>query len=128
MRRKAVRHRLLLALCLLLFQGQLLAVSSLGCLHDGGRGNGSPGDCPLHGGLADGGAAAAQSGNGSSGDDGPLDCPKCVLSLGLGHLVQPAVPTLSAPLPARGNAPLPARHFYRFTPDPFFRPPIAAAA
>jgi len=111
-------RRLIAAMCLILFQVQLFAASTLGCLHDAG--SAAAAGCPLH--HADVGPAA----NANADSSGGLShCAKCALSAGLHHL---AVIGVSA-LPGLSRLPAvhatPDRHFYQYIPESFLRPPIA---
>jgi len=144
--KKVVAHRrarVLLALCLLLFQLQLFAASALGCRHAGdaavaGAGDGTVSGCPHH---APSGSDPADSVDGGPGDAGDpaaspgtdpdtslTDCAKCALHLGLSHAMASAgTADLPHLRPGRSD-PLSPRHFYQFTPDPLQKPPRAPRA
>lgn len=110
--------RIVLTLCLLVFQLQALASVTLGCRHvqDGGADVASTG-CPFH-----------QAGSGMDDGGQPerlLDCHNCALHCALGGPANLAAPMLPTPLPIRSSAePSPERYFYRFVPDFFSEPPI----
>lgn len=149
-RRKMARYTVLL--CLLLLQLQVYAAGSLACQHWGtpwdeqteGRGAraavahagaGLTAACP-HAAFApaktsdlsipirDGSGTAQADPN--SAQVPPERCQKCALDLcisgGLGLLVNAL--NLSAPEPSNPEPGVPS-HFYRFTPDPARKPPIA---
>ena len=130
--RGELKHRsLIVALCLALFQVQLFAASTLGCLHDSDIAM-SVG-CPFHS-TGDGAqvltavAAVAVAGSAAPmpADTDLLDCPKCALNLGLHYAVAaPIVIIASTPHHAEAHA-LPELHFYRFTPKRSKKPPIPA--
>lgn len=130
--------RTILALCLLLLQGQILASSLLGCRHASPpeRVPAAHAGCHLSAAGPQGpgvGQSLADERSATAGVPSPsptppaswLDCHKCSLQLSLGVSLQGdvgPVPTfLISPPPA---APLAARHFYRFDPEPVSRPPI----
>ncbi|MCO5762355.1 MAG: hypothetical protein NHG36_12700 [Chromatiaceae bacterium] len=128
--------RTILALCLLLLQGQLLAASLLGCRHAG-----PPERLPApHAGchLAAAGPQAPGVAQSPADELSPavgvpspmlpaswLDCHKCNLQLSIGVSLQGddgLVPAILVPRPPA--TPLADRHFYRFVPEPVSRPPI----
>jgi hypothetical protein len=131
MRSQLKHRRLIVALCLVLFQVQLFAASTLGCLHDSAAA--VSGGCPFHipadrdqVATADAAAAVATSVTPMPADADLLDCPKCALNLGLHYAVAvPVVSIASTPQHAEAQS-LPELHFYRFTPKRFKKPPIAA--
>jgi hypothetical protein len=131
MRGKLTYRRLIVAFCLVLFQVQLLAASTLGCLND--NGGAVSGGCPFHvPAQADRYAADAATLDVASSvapmpaDADLLDCPKCALNLGLHYAVAvPVVTIASTPQHANGQ-PSPELHFYRFTPKQTKKPPIPA--
>ena len=105
------------AMCLMLFQVQLFAASTLGCLHDAG--NAAAAGCPLH--HAGLGPAVHADVNDSGAQP---HCAKCALSACLHHLAvigAGPLPGLSRLPPAH---PAPHRHFYRYIPESVLRPPI----
>ncbi len=128
----------ILALCLLLLQGQLLAVSLLGCRHAAPpeRLAAPHAGCHLLAGDPQPPAVvpspadelSAAMGVPSSSLTLPaswLDCHKCNLQLSLGVSFQGddgLVPAFLVPRPPA--APLADRHFYHFDPEPVSRPPI----
>ena len=138
MKSRLNRRRLIAGLCLALFQVQLFAASTLGCLHDGGADR--PAACPFHLAASDGAdemvddadayspaskQAVAES---TPADTDLLDCPKCALHLGLHHLRNTPTEVLAA-LPQGSEAsPSPRLHFYRFVADLIIKPPIPADA
>ncbi len=111
--------KLILGLCLLVFQAQVLAAVLLGCRHGQSVGEAVvQAVCPFH------------QTNAEKPDDGGqarlLDCTKCALHCAIGA-VAPFAAELVAPavvIPGRPAA-LPGRHFYRFIPEADFRPPIS---
>jgi hypothetical protein len=141
------------ALCLMLFQCQVFAASALGCLHANACAEIAAGStsaivdsCPHHAvrGAAGGTLSAPGTMNGqpsaalvsphSAGgvdqaDPGDLlDCAKCALSCSVSHYDRgPDVHALPALLVAAASPGLPIRHFYRYSPDSFLRPPIPTA-
>ncbi|MGB5831944.1 MAG: hypothetical protein WBG92_08130 [Thiohalocapsa sp.] len=132
MRRQIFNRRLIAGMCLVLFQVQLFAASTLGCLHQSLED--LPVNCPFHSsGVEDEassdaiGAEAFKAVDPALVNGSLLDCPKCALGLGLFHAA--GAQTLTAPSAAQRSEaePLPARHFYRFTPKQFRKPPIATA-
>jgi hypothetical protein len=73
------------------------------------------------GAVADGVAGQAASGD-------LLDCAKCALNCSVSHYDRAPAGHALPPPPAAGAAPaLPIRHFYRYSPESFLRPPIPAA-
>ena len=109
---------MILTLCLLVMHVQVWASAGLGCPHEAGLTGTTAAVCPLHYGSA----AKATHWHAA----GPLDCQKCALHCAIGAHVLPA----SAPLlPDTGGtqAPLaaPDVHFYSFTPNSRYRPPIS---
>ena len=61
----------------------------------------------------------------TAGSDPALECHKCVLYLAVGGALQITSPFLILALPIRSaTESSPERHFYRFVPDSFSRPPI----
>ena len=126
--------RMILALCLLLLQGQILASSLLGCRHASPleRMPAAHAGCHLSAADLQGpgvGQSLADERSAAAGVPSPpaswLDCHKCSLQLSLGVSLQGEVgplPTFFIPPPPA--APLAARHFYRFDPEPVSRPPI----
>ena len=124
-------RRLIVALCLALFQVQLFAASTLGCLHDSDVA--LSGGCPFHVSIAADGAQVAAGAETKSAKPVPadadlLDCPKCALNLGLHYAASVPVMTV-VPTPSHAQAqPLPALHFYRFTPKQIKKPPIPVAS
>jgi hypothetical protein len=108
---------------LVLFQLQVFAAASLGCLHADGA-DGVASVCPYH--LAD--QDQGQSDAGVSDEvPGALDCTKCALTLGL-HAVPGAVPALPVLVPRSPIVATQACHFYRHAPDSYLRPPIHSFA
>jgi len=134
MRGKLTHRRLIVALCLVLFQVQLLAASTLGCRHDN-RAAVSDG-CPFHvPAQADRVAADAATLDVTSSvvtvvtmpaDADLLDCPKCALNLGLHYAVAVPVVTIASPPQHANGQPSPELHFYRFSPKQTKKPPIPA--
>jgi len=135
------RRRLIAGLCLVLFQVQLFAASTLGCHHAGNADR--PIGCPLHLGTTQADdlaanrvseapgdrptAADADAMGATSADTNPLDCPRCALHLGLYHLFSSAIePTAVASRHAE-DWPLPRLHYYRFVPELITKPPIPAS-
>ncbi len=128
--------RTILALCLLLLQGQILASSLLGCRHASPLERMPAAYAGCHLSAADPqvpgvGQSLADERSAAAGLPSPsppaswLDCHKCSLQLSLGVSLQGEagpVPTFLIPPPPA--APLAARHFYRFDPEPVSRPPI----
>lgn len=109
---------MILTLCLLVMQVQVWASAVLGCQHAAGLTGNTAAVCPLHH------ASAAKATHGHPA--GLLDCQKCVLHCAIGMHVLPA----SAPLlPDMDGRPVSAAvseaHFYRFTPNSRYRPPIS---
>lgn len=130
--RQVRRHRLIVALCLTLFQVQLFAASTLGCLNATAAGTAT--GCPFHtlaGGkqtsAEDSAASALPSAVPPSAAADPLDCPKCALKLGLHCAATVPVLSLIPSLRPADAHPLPARHFYRFSPKQPEKPPIRRA-
>jgi hypothetical protein len=118
-------RRLILVFVLVLFQIQVLAAATLGCLHGDGS-DGLSGVCPNH--LPAHAYVQAQPGVGETGDaSGALDCIKCALSLGLHAMpgAAPVLPVLAPRSPAVATQPC---HFYRLSPDFQLRPPISSFA
>ena len=120
-------RRLIVPLCLFLFQVQLFAASTLGCLHS----SAAPvsGGCPFHV-PADSDQVVTDSASAEPMPAGAdlLDCPKCALNLGLHYAAAvPVVTIASTPQHAEAQS-LPGLHFYRFTPKRFKKPPIPADA
>jgi hypothetical protein len=109
----------LLVLCLLVFQAQVLASGLLGCRHAGAPAAGEvEAGCPFH-------HVGHTTPADKSAPAPPLDCAKCALQIAMGAaapMTSSPVPVLM-PIPAR-LAPGPHAHFYRFTPEADFRPPI----
>lgn len=110
--------RILIGLCLMVLQAQLFAAASLGCRHaaESGSGGDAAGACPYH-----------QAETGQAGDQGTgalLDCQKCALhcAVGMNGLVGTTLELVGSPARAVLEAP-PRRHFYRFSPDSFLKPP-----
>jgi len=120
------KHRtLILALVLALFQVQVFAAATLGCLHAGGV-DASTVLCPNH--LPAHDQAADQADRGESSDDlGTLDCTKCALTLGL-HAIPGGVAILPVLQPRSPAVASQACHFYRHAPDSQLRPPILSRA
>jgi hypothetical protein len=133
MRRKLRHQRLIVALCLALFQVQLFAASTLGCLHD----SAAPvsGGCPFHVSAASDPVAAVNAKAAFTASAAPmpadadlLDCPKCALNLGLHYAAAvPLVIIASTHHQAEAQS-LPGLHFYRFTPKRLKKPPIPTDA
>ncbi len=120
------KHRtLILGLVLALFQIQVFAAATLGCLHAGGV-DGPASVCPNHL-LAKTQADAPtdlQADPGGPDDDlGALDCTKCALTLGL-HAIPGGVAVLPVLQPRSPAIASQACHFYRHAPDAQLRPPI----
>jgi hypothetical protein len=126
--------KLILIVCLAVFQAQVLAAPLLGCGHDTGVVDASmPVACPFHEGETD--RPPADKASGTSGMPGGsldgleplLDCTKCALHCTLGAYAGFAADLVPQALPsaARPSA-LPGRHFYRFSPEADIRPPIHA--
>jgi len=136
------RRRLIAGLCLVLFQIQLFAASTLGCLHDGNADR--PIGCPFHLGMTEADDQAANlvseapggrptpadsdTNASTSADNNLLDCPRCALHLGLHHLFSHAVEPTAVASRHSEDWPLPRLHFYRFVPDLITKPPIPADA
>ena len=120
---RGLRHKRFIALlCLLLFQLQVFAASTLGCAHnDAGAG---AVHC-MHGVLADDAPADHAQHVDQAGDATGAPCQKC--SLGhcaagwhlLADALEPSLPRY-APVQTAGSA----CHFYHFTPDGWLKPPI----
>ena len=112
--------RILLTLCLLVLQAQLLAASALGCGHltDQAPGDLATSACPFHPGVGD------QTGDQESGR--LLGCQKCALHCAIGVHVS-VTATLDLPgAPVRSAMEITHhRHFYSFSPDAFLKPPIS---
>ncbi|KAA6185393.1 hypothetical protein F2Q65_08950 [Thiohalocapsa marina] len=134
-RRTDIR-RLVLLLSLTLFQVQVMASWTLGCLHADEPAASAP-TCPMHAAAASAdtsaGAPVQDQPQGDADASGPsgtslLDCPKCALGIAIGQFDHHGAEPLW-PLSARQAEPcaLRAGHFYRFRPESFLRPPIAAA-
>jgi hypothetical protein len=111
--------KLVLTLCLLVFQVQVLAAGLLGCRHVQGVGSiAVQAGCPFH---------RAEAGTqGAGGHDRMLDCTKCALHCAIGA-VAPFAVDLASTVVLTPDRPFsaPGRHFYRFTPEADFRPPIS---
>ena len=116
------KHRtLILGLALALFQIQVFAAATLGCLHAGGV-DGLASVCPNH--LPAYDQAADKAEGGESRDDlGTLDCTKCALTLGL-HAIPGGIAVLPVLQPRSPAIASQACHFYRHAPDAQLRPPI----
>jgi hypothetical protein len=130
--------RTILALCLLLLQGQLLAASLLGCRHAGPPERLPAPHAGCHLSAADPQApgvapSLAYELSAAAGVPSPsptlpaswLDCHKCNLQLSIGVSLQGddgLVPAILVPRPPA--TPLADRHFYHFVPEPVSRPPI----
>lgn len=109
-----------LALCLILFQAQALARLILPCQHAQPVEAG----CPFH-------AAVTSPSDLETADDTAdpraFDCVKCALTLALGSIERIADrPSLATTSPHTPPASWPARHYYRFFPERFDRPPRLA--
>jgi hypothetical protein len=110
--------RVLIGLCLLLMQAQLLAASTLGCLHlaDPAAGGDAKAGCSFH--QAAAGISAGQAAV------PPLECQKCALhcAVGTSGLLLTTIDFLG---PLAPDVPEAAanRHYYSFSPDSFLRPP-----
>lgn len=137
----------------MLFQCQVFAASALGCLHANAGAEIAAGNtsamldsCPHH--AVRGAAAGTLSAPGTTvngqsfaalvspysagGDQAApgdlLDCAKCALSCSVGHYDRgPDAHVLPALMVAAASPALPIRHFYRYSPDSFLRPPIPTA-
>jgi hypothetical protein len=110
----------------MLFQVQLFAADTLGCLHGGTEPVRA--GCPFH--VAERQAFAGDGGADHGRNEALpasadlLDCAKCALQAGLHHAVAaPMMASAATPLPPE-NRPLPARHFFRFIPRQPKKPPI----
>ncbi|MCF7989318.1 MAG: hypothetical protein K9M02_02630 [Thiohalocapsa sp.] len=117
------RNRIIALLCLLLFQLQVFAASTLGCVH-GDAGSAGPIHC-IHG--ADGGSAAATGSpdHDDGGERAGAPCQKCSLGhCASGWHLLPDAGVQSAPRPAPVQAAGKACHYYHFTPDSWQKPPI----
>ncbi|MGB5735801.1 MAG: hypothetical protein WBM40_15305 [Thiohalocapsa sp.] len=132
MRGQLKHRRLIVTLCLALFQVQLFAASTLGCLHDSDAA--LSGGCPFHVSVAADGAqvaaaaAATDTATAMPADAGLLDCPKCALNLGLHFAASVPVVTIGSTTSHAQAQSLPALHFYCFTPKQTKKPPIAVAS
>lgn len=106
--------RILLVLCLIVFQAEVMAGSWLPCLHETPSSLDSA--CPMH--------AAAVPVQADSEADALFECAKCALTLAIGVL---HVPPTRSPGQERFQAaaprPQPAHFFYQFFPEPARRPP-----
>ena len=112
--------RLLIGLCLILFQVQVLASVFLGCRHavDAGA-DSSVAACPMHH------AAGDAAGLGGADAQRLLDCHKCALHCALGGPAHVAPLVSLAAVPAASlPSPLAQGHFYRYSPESSFKPPI----
>jgi len=106
--------RVILALCLVLFQVQILAASSLGCRHERSA---PPVHCAHHLGVA--GATTVDQAQGAP----PLGCIKCDLVDVLQPAAAPGMSLASIPYRSAASTRVPL-HFYRHCPEPSLRPPI----
>jgi hypothetical protein len=125
MSRHPVQMRLLAALCLLLFQLQVFAAGTLGCVHDADGQPPALGCGHMLGGVD---AAGPSSESGDGLDLSSADCQKCNLSLCAAgwHLL--AGQTLTFPaVEVAAPTPLPSRHFYLYSPDGLLKPPISVS-
>ena len=114
---------LILVVVLGLFQLQVFAAATLGCLHADGA-DAPASVCPNHLPVQ----VQSQSDAGEPGDvPGTLDCTKCALTLGL-HTMPGAVPLLPVLVPRSPTVATQACHFYRHAPDSHLRPPISSFA
>lgn len=128
--------RTILALCLLLLQGQLLASSLLGCRHSGLAEKLSLPHAGCHlpaAALQAPGVASSLGHEPAAAAEVPssevlsswLDCHKCSLQLSLGvSLPGDPGPVHASLVPPSPAAPVADPHFYRFSPEPVSRPPI----
>lgn len=113
------KHRtLILGLVLALFQIQVFAAATLGCLHAGGV-DGPASVCPNHLPAKNQAEPPADL----QADPGALDCTKCALTLGL-HAIPGGVSVLPVLQPRSPAIASQACHFYRHAPDAPLRPPI----
>jgi hypothetical protein len=124
------KHRtLILGLVLALFQIQVFAAATLGCLHAGGV-DASTSLCPNHLPVQNQSETPAdrQADPAGADDDlGTLDCTKCALTLGL-HAIPGGVAILPVLQPRSPAVASQACHFYRHAPDAQLRPPILSRA
>lgn len=117
MRLRPQATELIVFLCLLLLQAQVCASFSLPCLHAPSNPGVESSGCPMHG-----------FGNpiaGAESQSNLYDCHRCVVGscLGVVHGAQVS-PTPLLVLRRISVAAVPGKHFYRFAPEAFFRPPI----
>jgi hypothetical protein len=110
-------RRLLVALCLLILQGQVLAAGSLACAHVDFSGEDRAAGCPYHGSIQD---TVVDVPAGA-----PFDCAKCALDLALGSGSLPVavdvLPVIHRPGPVRPSLGI---TWPSLPPDRFYRPPI----
>ena len=110
--------KLVVVLCMVLYQVQLYAAAVMGCQHsaEGDSGVLASG-CPYH--------KTAGDDNAPLEPTRALDCHKCALHLAMGGVIEVNSPIVLSFLPQRSsNESRPEQHFYCFIPDSFFRPPI----
>jgi hypothetical protein len=107
---------ILLTLCLLLMQVQVWASAGLGCRLGADAALAAP--CALHR------TEAPQPGKTHPGC--LLDCQMCALHCAVGAAaLPPSAPLLCRPEGSQVADPVAGRHYYRFSPCPPHRPPIA---
>jgi len=111
------KGRLLVALCLVVFQVQLVAAATLGCRHFPEPAS-STEACPYHR------TAGDRTANPES--ERLLDCQKCALhcAIGVQGLVPAGLELADAPLPAPPEAQA-QPSFASLAPDLFLKPPIS---
>jgi hypothetical protein len=111
--------RILIVLCLLALQAQMVASSAMACKHSRMAGDQTVRVCPYH--------VGDSVPRGAGDTDEMLDCQKCVLGVffGVHHPMPPASLVGVTSKPPLG-AGIVFKHFYLFVPDRLYRPPISS--
>lgn len=118
MRAQRLSSRLLILLCICILQLQLFASAAMACKHAPPPGDQTVNACPFH---TDGAAP-----RGTADTSSLLDCQKCVLGLFFPLCQSPAsADSIGLPEYSALEADSRFTHFYRFTPDLPYRPPIS---
>jgi len=109
-----------LILCLAILHLQVWAATVMGCRHAAGFAGGTTAVCPVH-------QTAPQTSTEDPTEGYParLHCQKCALEYAVGvpalMVSAPLLPEIRGP---QAQIPMPSLHFYWFTPDSPYRPPI----